>query len=35
PSARLIWVFEKFRWVRDVRWPDNRRLATKRVAASR
>ncbi len=27
-SARLIWIFEKFGWVHDVRWPTPRRLAT-------
>ncbi|HEX3649641.1 MAG TPA: acyl-CoA desaturase [Pseudonocardiaceae bacterium] len=26
-SARLIWMFEKFGWVRDVRWPSQARLA--------
>jgi stearoyl-CoA desaturase (delta-9 desaturase) len=26
-SARLIWVFEKFGWAYDVRWPTNQRLA--------
>ncbi|HEX5116205.1 MAG TPA: acyl-CoA desaturase [Pseudonocardiaceae bacterium] len=30
-SARLIWLFEKFGWVYDVRWPTPRRLA--RIAA--
>jgi stearoyl-CoA desaturase (delta-9 desaturase) len=30
-SARLIWMFEKFGWVYDVRWPTPRRLA--RIAA--
>ena len=25
-SARLIWIFEKFGWVYDVRWPTPRRL---------
>ncbi|MBA3279755.1 MAG: acyl-CoA desaturase [Geodermatophilaceae bacterium] len=33
-SARLIWLFERFGWVRDVRWPDPVRLAIKRVAPS-
>jgi len=33
-SARLIWLFERFGWVRDVRWPDPVRLAAKRVALS-
>ncbi|HVV25267.1 MAG TPA: acyl-CoA desaturase [Pseudonocardiaceae bacterium] len=31
-SARLIWMFEKFGWVRDVRWPTPQRLA--RIASS-
>jgi stearoyl-CoA desaturase (delta-9 desaturase) len=26
-SARLIWIFEKLGWVRDVRWPSPRRLS--------
>jgi len=26
-SARLIWIFEKLGWVRDVRWPTPQRLA--------
>lgn len=26
-SARLIWVFEKFGWAHDVRWPTPHRLA--------
>ena len=26
-SARLIWMFEKFGWARDVRWPTEARLA--------
>ncbi|HET9141874.1 acyl-CoA desaturase [Actinophytocola sp.] len=26
-SARLIWIFERFGWVSDVRWPTPRRLA--------
>jgi stearoyl-CoA desaturase (Delta-9 desaturase) len=30
PSARVIWVFEKLRWARDVKWPDPVRLAAKR-----
>ena len=29
-SARVIWVFEKLRWARDVKWPDPIRLAAKR-----
>jgi stearoyl-CoA desaturase (delta-9 desaturase) len=31
PAARLIWLFERFGWVRDVRWPDPARLAAKRI----
>jgi stearoyl-CoA desaturase (Delta-9 desaturase) len=31
-TARLIWIFEKFGWAHDVRWPSTRRLA--RVAAA-
>jgi stearoyl-CoA desaturase (delta-9 desaturase) len=30
-SARLIWLFEKAGWVRDVRWPKPDRIAAKRV----
>ncbi|MHB8340394.1 MAG: acyl-CoA desaturase, partial [Mycobacteriales bacterium] len=26
-SARLIWLFERLGWVRDVRWPHRERLA--------
>ena len=26
-NARLIWIFEKLGWVREVRWPTPRRLA--------
>jgi stearoyl-CoA desaturase (Delta-9 desaturase) len=33
PAARLIWLFEKAGWVRDVRWPSPARIAAKRVAA--
>jgi stearoyl-CoA desaturase (delta-9 desaturase) len=29
-SARLIWLFEKLGWARDVKWPDPARLAAKR-----
>ncbi|MFF3511479.1 acyl-CoA desaturase [Streptomyces sp. NPDC002573] len=29
PSARLIWVFEKLRWVHDVRWPSSERLGAR------
>jgi stearoyl-CoA desaturase (delta-9 desaturase) len=32
-SARLIWLFEKFGWARDVRWPTPQRLA--RIASSK
>jgi stearoyl-CoA desaturase (delta-9 desaturase) len=32
-SARLIWVFEKLGWARDVKWPDPVRLAAKRRVA--
>ena len=28
-SARIIWVFEKFGWVRDVRWPSRERIKMK------
>jgi stearoyl-CoA desaturase (Delta-9 desaturase) len=30
-SARTIWLFEKFGWASDVRWPKRDRLATKLV----
>ncbi|GAA0275931.1 acyl-CoA desaturase [Actinomadura nitritigenes] len=30
-SARIIWVFEKLGWARDVRWPKDDRLAAKRT----
>ena len=30
-SARLIWIFEKFGWVHDVRWPRPDRIAAKRA----
>src|SRR6266511_1981041 len=33
-SARLIWIFEKFGWVHDVRWPKPERIAAK-LAQSR
>ncbi|WP_431873333.1 acyl-CoA desaturase [Amycolatopsis sacchari] len=33
-SARVIWLFEKLRWARDVRWPKAERLAAKRVGAA-
>ena len=32
-SARLIWLFEKFGWARDVRWPTPQRLA--RIASAK
>lgn len=28
-SARLIWLFEKFRWVSHVRWPDRKALTAR------
>ncbi|MCX4765912.1 acyl-CoA desaturase [Streptomyces sp. NBC_01275] len=31
PTARLIALFERLGWVHDVRWPDERRLAAKRL----
>jgi stearoyl-CoA desaturase (delta-9 desaturase) len=31
PSARLIWLFEKLRWVHDVHWPQPRRFAALRL----
>jgi stearoyl-CoA desaturase (delta-9 desaturase) len=31
-NARLIWIFEKFGWVSDVRWPKEDRLDAKRLA---
>jgi stearoyl-CoA desaturase (delta-9 desaturase) len=33
-SARVIWLFEKFGWVYDVRWPVKERLDAKRVAVA-
>ncbi|MGK5114694.1 MULTISPECIES: acyl-CoA desaturase [unclassified Geodermatophilus] len=33
-SARVIWLFEKLGWARDVKWPDPVRLAAKRRAAA-
>jgi stearoyl-CoA desaturase (delta-9 desaturase) len=35
PSARVIWIFERFGWVTDVRWPDPARLAAKRLSTPR
>jgi stearoyl-CoA desaturase (delta-9 desaturase) len=32
-SARMIWLFEKLGWARDVRWPTARRVASRRVAS--
>ncbi len=29
-SARIIWLFERLGWVRDVRWPRRERLSAKR-----
>jgi stearoyl-CoA desaturase (delta-9 desaturase) len=34
-SARLIWIFEKLGWVRDVRWPSEARLTAKRSGQDR
>ncbi|CAM3902944.1 acyl-CoA desaturase [Nocardiopsis rhodophaea] len=31
PSARVIWAFEKLGWAWNVRWPNQNRLAAKRV----
>ncbi len=31
-SARMIWLFEKLGWARDVRWPVPERVAARRVA---
>jgi stearoyl-CoA desaturase (delta-9 desaturase) len=31
-SARIIWLFEKLGWAREVRWPDSARIATRRTA---
>lgn len=33
-SARVIWLFEKLGWAYAVRWPDERRLAARRVGVS-
>ena len=33
-SARVIWIFEKLGWARDVKWPDPVRLAAKRRDAA-
>jgi stearoyl-CoA desaturase (delta-9 desaturase) len=32
-SARVIWIFERLGWARDVRWPSRKRLAHARVPA--
>ena len=34
-SARLIWIFEKLGWARDVRWPKPERIEGKRLSAMR
>jgi stearoyl-CoA desaturase (delta-9 desaturase) len=34
PSARTIWLFEKFGWACDVRWPKPERIAAKLVKPS-
>ncbi|MBB6172009.1 stearoyl-CoA desaturase (delta-9 desaturase) [Nocardiopsis mwathae] len=31
PSARVIWMFEKLGWAWNVRWPNESRLAAKRI----
>ncbi|MGI8335279.1 acyl-CoA desaturase [Actinomadura scrupuli] len=31
-SARVIWIFEKLGWAWDVRWPDEQRLAARRIS---
>ena len=31
-SARVIWLFEKLGWARDVRWPNAARVAARRTA---
>jgi stearoyl-CoA desaturase (Delta-9 desaturase) len=31
-TARTIWIFEKFGWVWNVRWPNAERLAAKRIS---
>ncbi|HKC26810.1 MAG TPA: acyl-CoA desaturase [Jatrophihabitans sp.] len=33
-SARIIWIFEKFGWVSDVRWPKPERIAKLRTEAA-
>jgi stearoyl-CoA desaturase (delta-9 desaturase) len=32
-SARVIWIFERLGWARDVRWPTPKRLTHTRVPA--
>ena len=31
-AARVIWCFERLGWARDVQWPDEVRIAAKRIA---
>jgi stearoyl-CoA desaturase (delta-9 desaturase) len=31
-SGRIIWLFEKFGWVHDVRWPSAERIKARLVA---
>ncbi len=33
-NARVIWAFEKFGWVHDVRWPTTKRMARLRAATT-
>jgi stearoyl-CoA desaturase (delta-9 desaturase) len=33
-SARIIWAFQKFGWIKDVRWPVPERLEKRRVQAA-
>src|SRR3954447_17810975 len=33
-SARVIWIFERLGWARDVKWPDPVRLAAKRRSSA-
>jgi stearoyl-CoA desaturase (delta-9 desaturase) len=33
PSARVIWLLEKFGWAYDVRWPKPERISAKLIAA--
>jgi stearoyl-CoA desaturase (delta-9 desaturase) len=32
-SARIIWLFEKLGWAKDIRWPKAKRLDARRVEA--